>query len=166
MAIPAPADPDAAARKRNAREYSSCLELFGWLATITEGLPVNQYEHSLQCADRATQAGAREELIVVALLHDVGKPLSEISHPAVAAELLKGRVSEGLFWVLKTHGEFQRALNHGLGTTLMRYGRMDWYDDAEALSRWDHASFEPGRDVPGLDVYYPMLRRVYGVENS
>jgi phosphonate degradation associated HDIG domain protein len=41
------------------------------------GEPVSQEEHALQCAFLAEQAGARDTLIVAALLHDVGHLLHQ-----------------------------------------------------------------------------------------
>ena len=41
------------------------------------GEPISQMEHALQAADRATALGAEEQLILAALLHDVGHLLVE-----------------------------------------------------------------------------------------
>lgn len=166
MAIPVHADPEADARQRNESEYVACINQFYWLVDITDGLPINQFDHSLQCAALAVEAGARDEMVVAALLHDVGKPLSMENHPAVAAEMLRGRVSEDTYWVLKTHGDVQTAMNWGQGLEMMEraYGQRNWWADALALGAWDHASFEPGKRVPGIEAYYPVLRRVYGLD--
>ncbi len=166
MAIPVHADPEAVARLQDVWEYQECLNLFGRLAGITDGLPINQYEHALQCAALAAQAGARDEMVVAALLHDIGKPLSMTNHPAVAAEMLKSRVSEDTYWVLKTHGAIQAAMNWGQGLEMLEraYGGRNWWQDALALGQFDQAAFEVGKQVPGIDVYYPRLRRVYGLE--
>ena len=46
---------------------------------------LNRRGHSLQAATRAMRDGANEELIVVALLHDIGETLGPINHGEVAA---------------------------------------------------------------------------------
>ena len=46
-------------------------------------------EHSLQSATRAHRDGADEELVVVALLHDIGEVLCPGNHGEVAAGLLQ-----------------------------------------------------------------------------
>jgi predicted HD phosphohydrolase len=168
MAIPAHADPAEAARRRDRAEYTMCLRLFATLADLTDGLPVSQMKHSLQCAARAQADGAREELVVVALLHDVGKALSEVNHPAVVAEMLKGRVSEDAYWVLRTHGDFQASLNWGRGLEALeaRHGRRNWWPDALRLARYDAESFDPDYPTPGIERWYPLLRRLYGVETE
>jgi predicted HD phosphohydrolase len=47
--------------------------MFDASGTLRYGEHVNQIEHALQCALLAHQAGADDELVVAALLHDVGK---------------------------------------------------------------------------------------------
>ena len=42
------------------------------------GYQVDRLEHSLQCATRAYRDQANEELVVVALLHDIGHLLHEL----------------------------------------------------------------------------------------
>src|SRR5215210_202130 len=58
------------------------------LAALEGGFGVNQLVHCLQTATRAERAGASEELVVAALCHDVGKVISLLNHPAIAAEIL------------------------------------------------------------------------------
>jgi phosphonate degradation associated HDIG domain protein len=60
-----PADPESSAR--------SILELLARSGEVDYiGEPVSQLAHALQCASRATGAGATDELVLAALLHDVG----------------------------------------------------------------------------------------------
>ncbi len=54
---------------------------------VSVGTVVDLYEHSLQTASRALADGADEELVVVALLHDVGELLA----PACHGEIGKGK---------------------------------------------------------------------------
>jgi len=63
------------------------------------GEPVTQLEHALQCAQLARGAGSDEELIIAALLHDIGHLLDEggervdaigvIDHDAAGARYLR-----------------------------------------------------------------------------
>ena len=62
--------------------------------------PVNRYEHSLQTATRAYEDGADEEIVVAALLHDVGDTLSPYNHSQLAAAILKPYVSERTWWII------------------------------------------------------------------
>ena len=52
------------------------------------GSKVNLFQHSLQSATRVFNDGGDEELIVAALLHDIGELLSPSSHGDVAAGII------------------------------------------------------------------------------
>src|SRR5690242_19088779 len=60
------------------------LESLGKLDHGLEGYLVTRLEHSLQCATRALRDGADDELIVAALIHDIGDELAPYNHAAVA----------------------------------------------------------------------------------
>ena len=62
---------------------------------------VDRYEHSLQTATRALRAGECEEIVVAALLHDIGDILAPLNHAAIAAEILKPFVSRQVHWMLE-----------------------------------------------------------------
>ena len=49
--------------------------------------PVNRYQHSLQSATRAYEDGADEEVIIAALLHDIGDVVAPYNHGEVAAAI-------------------------------------------------------------------------------
>src|SRR5690348_578212 len=65
------------------------------------GEPVTQLEHALQCAQLARDSGGDTEMIIAALLHDIGHLLEEegvhhetvgvIDHDAVGARYLRDR---------------------------------------------------------------------------
>ena len=68
-----------------------------WLATTLEGYKITRLEHSLQTATRAFRDKADEEMVVAALLHDIGDELAPLNHTEYAESVLKPYVSE------KTH---------------------------------------------------------------
>jgi predicted HD phosphohydrolase len=69
--------------------------------------PINRYQHSLQSATRAHDAGEAEELVVAALLHDIGDTLAPFNHGELAAAILKPYVSERTHWIIQHHCVFQ-----------------------------------------------------------
>ena len=71
------------------------------------GYQVDRLEHSLQCATRAYRDQASEELVVVALLHDIGDLLAPDNHSEMAAAVLKPYTSEESYWIVRHHGLFQ-----------------------------------------------------------
>ena len=83
---------------------------------IDLGYQVTRFEHSLQAATHAFRDGQDEEMVVAALLHDVGDTLSPFNHAQVAAGILRPYVSERTYWVVLHHGFFQTYYyNHHFG---------------------------------------------------
>ena len=70
------------------------LKFMSGLTKTLDGYQVNRLEHSLQTATRALNDKASEEMIVAALLHDVGDELAPLNHSEYAAAVLKPYVSE------------------------------------------------------------------------
>ena len=72
-----------------------------------EGYQISRLEHSLQTATRALNDDASDEMIVAALLHDIGDDLAPLNHAEYAAAVLKPYVSEKTHWIIEKHGIFQ-----------------------------------------------------------
>ena len=77
------------------------------LENSLSGYRVSRLEHSLQSATRAHRAGEDEEMVVAALLHDIGDALAPLSHSELAAAILRPYVSPRIHWIIKHHGVFQ-----------------------------------------------------------
>ncbi|HTU61810.1 MAG TPA: HD domain-containing protein, partial [Polyangiales bacterium] len=71
------------------------------------GFGVDQLHHMLQTATMAKRANAKDEIILCALVHDVGKFVSVINHGGIIAEMVKPYVSYDAYQVVKTHQDFQ-----------------------------------------------------------
>jgi predicted HD phosphohydrolase len=127
---------------------------------------VTRYEHSLQTATRALRDGADEELVVCALLHDVGDLLAPDNHGALAASILEPYVSEKNAWIVRHHGLFQGYYYfHHWGRdrdARERFRDHPWFGDCEAFcERWDQVSFDPGYDTETIETFEPLVRRVF-----
>jgi predicted HD phosphohydrolase len=155
----------AASADRRYREYRNALWLLESLTCITDGFVVDQYQHSLICATRALRAGASEELIVAALFHDIGKPLSVVNHPAIAAAMLGEYVSEDVRMAILMHGEFVADQTHGTCEAERFRGEL-WYDDARILADWDAASFDPEYPSEPLETFVPLMRHLYRLDDA
>ena len=84
--------------------------IMNFLSTMKEtleGYQISRLEHSLQTATRALNDGASDEMIVAALLHDIGDDLAPLNHAEYAAAVLKPYVSEKTHWIIEKHGIFQ-----------------------------------------------------------
>ena len=70
------------------------LESLRRLDHSLEGYPLSRLGHSLQAATRALRDKADEELVVAALLHDIGDELAPYNHAEIAAGILRPYVRE------------------------------------------------------------------------
>ena len=69
------------------------LKFMEGLTSTLEGYKISRLEHSLQTATRAYNDKAEEEMIVAALLHDIGDELAPLNHSEYAAAVLKPYVT-------------------------------------------------------------------------
>ena len=81
------------------REFVDGLpeRIFAQLRSLDQsisGYRVTRLAHSLQSATRAHRAGEAEEMVVAALLHDIGDMLAPLSHSEMAAAVLRPFVTE------------------------------------------------------------------------
>lgn len=147
--------------------------VLGWLRSMDEptGYRVTRFEHSLQAATRALRAGEDEEMIVCALLHDVGDVLAPANHSEVAAAMLRPYVSDRSYWIIKHHGVFQEvyyAHHYGRDPNGRdRYRDHPWFQaTADFCADYDQVSFDPDYDTEPLEIFEPMVRRVLSTARS
>lgn len=136
------------------------------LEPIVEGMEVNQLQHSLQTATLADRDGASLDVVVAALLHDIGKTISNENHPAIAAEMVRPWLSEEAYWVIKVHQDFQGIHYFGyMGLDPMMRRRHEGhpcYELAERfVDRWDNNAFDPDLDTMPLEHFRPMVDEVF-----
>ena len=130
------------------------------------GYKIDRLQHSLQVATRAYRDGADEEMVVAALLHDIGDLLAPHNHSQVAAAILKPYVSERTYWVIKRHGLFQSYYYaHHLGgdrNAREKYRGHPYYEAAVAFCHlWDQPSFDPDYDTLELETFVPLMRWIF-----
>ena len=154
---------------RSEREYAAglpdrVLRALRQLGTSLDAYPVSRLEHSLQVATRAEAAGADEELVLGALLHDIGDELAPYNHAEVAAGIIRPYVRPEVTWIVEQHGLFQTYyyVHHLGGDRLMRDRLKDhaWYGACVAFCEWDQASFDPDYPTRPLEHFEPLLRRI------
>jgi len=153
--------------------------------------PVSALDHALQCAARARAARAADEVVLAALLHDVGHLLSDAEetpfshHGLWAARFLRPFVPPRVAWLVEHHVLAKRYLctvdrayaeSLSLGSTrswIRQGGALDretrqelegqpWLADALAVRRWDDEAKEPGAIVPALSAYRDLLEACFG----
>lgn len=130
------------------------------------GYRVSRFEHSIQSATRAEADGADIEMIVAALIHDVGDELAPENHSQLAAAMIRPYVRAEVTWVVNMHGVFQQ-LYYGHHVGIDQHARdayrdHPWFDScATFCERWDQASFDPDYPSKPLEHFEPMLREVF-----
>jgi predicted HD phosphohydrolase len=142
------------------------LESLRMLAHSLEGYPVSRLGHSLQAATRALRDNADEEMIVAALIHDIGDELAPYNHAEVAAGILRPYVRPEVTWIVAQHGLFQNYyyVHHFGGDRNARERLRDhpWYEScAHFCAAWDQCSFDPDYPTESLATFEPLLRRIF-----
>ncbi|WP_168011946.1 HD domain-containing protein [Halomonas salinarum] len=130
------------------------------------GYRVSRLEHSLQTAARAEADGADDDMVVGALLHDLGDELAPYNHSQLAASIIRPYVRGEVTWVVHHHGLFQKVYYaHHFGENPNerdRYRGHPWYQSCvDFCERYDQAAFDPDYPTPPLEHFEPMLRRVF-----
>lgn len=131
-----------------------------------EGYPVSRLGHSLQAATRAQRDGADEEMVVAALLHDIGDELAPYNHTEVAAGILRPYVRPEVTWIVAQHGLFQNYyyVHHFGGDRNARDKLRDhpWYEACKHFcATWDQSSFDPAYRSEPLATFEPLVRRIF-----
>jgi predicted HD phosphohydrolase len=139
------------------------------LRRLDEGLggyQVSRLTHSLQSATRALNDGADIEMIVAALVHDIGDDLAPENHSQLAAAIIRPYVRAEVTWVVAMHGIFQQYF-YGEHLDVDpnardQYRDHPWFDScADFCERWDQASFDPEYPTLPLETFEPMVREIF-----
>jgi len=140
-----------------------------FLSTMTktlEGYRINRLEHSLQTATRALNDKADDEMIVAALIHDIGDELAPLNHSEYAAAILKPYVGKKTHWIVEKHGEFQMYYYaHHLGGNKNqrdKYNGHKYYQaTANFCENWDQKSFDPYFKSLPLKEFEPFVKKIF-----
>jgi predicted HD phosphohydrolase len=142
------------------------LEALRRLDHSLEGYPVSRLGHSLQAATRAHADGADKELLVAALIHDIGDELAPYNHAEIAASILRPYVRAEVTWIVEQHGLVQSYYYaHHLGGNRNARDRLKghpWYAACESFcARWDQVSFDPDYPILPLEFFEPLVREIF-----
>ena len=160
----------SAAEKADRARRTTGDRLLDLLASMRDadalGGPINLYAHSLQTATRVLRAGEDDELVVVALFHDLPEALSDNHHGLVAAELLSPWISERRTWLLIQHVAFQQyhfvtdpsADRHARDRFI---GHPFYAETAHFCEAYDQNSFDAAYPSQPLQDFAPIVRRFF-----
>jgi predicted HD phosphohydrolase len=162
---------DYALLERAEREYVRALpdrlmEALQKLDHSLQGYPVSRLGHSLQAATRALRDGADDELIVAALIHDVGDDLAPYNHSEIAAGIIRPYVRPEVTWIVEQHGLFQTyyyAHHYDRDRNAReKFRGHPWYQAChDFCANWDQSSFDPGYATEPLAAFEPRLRDIF-----
>ena len=152
---------------------------------------VDELDHALQAAAMAVDAGADDELVLAAALHDLAhSPLfgdvAAERHDRVAQDWLTPRFGERVGWLAGAHVAAKRylvATDPDYATTLSAVSvdsldhqggaRVDpefvghpWWPDALRLRRYDDAAKDPCGDAASIDDVLAIAERVLAQRSS
>ena len=142
------------------------IKFMSGLNDTLEGYKITRLEHSLQTATRALNDKASDEMVVAALLHDIGDELAPLNHSEYAAAVLKPYVSEKTRWIVEKHGEFQMYYYaHHLGgnrNQREKYKEHKYYQDTlDFCEKWDQKSFDPNFKSLTLKSFEPLIKKIF-----
>ena len=142
------------------------IKFMSGLNDTLEGYKITRLEHSLQTATRALNDKASDEMVVAALLHDIGDELAPLNHSEYAATVLKPYVSEKTRWIVEKHGEFQMYYYaHHLGGNRdqrEKYKGHKYYQDTlDFCEKWDQKSFDPNFKSLTLKSFEPLIKQIF-----
>ena len=118
--------------------------------------------HSLQVFELAREKFPwDEELLLAALLHDVGKGIDPMDHITAGLAVLDGYISDRTRWLIENHGLAQRVHNGTAGIRAKR--RLTNSEDNEALdalAECDREGRLPGRVVCSAEEAIEYIRQL------
>ena len=146
------------------------ISMLKQLEGLTLGFGTNQLHHALQTATMARKAGASDEMVLISLIHDMGKVINVPNHGQICAEIIKPYVSTDAYYVIKTHQDFQgEHYYHYQGKPRdlrKQYVNEPWYEKAiEFTDKWDQAAFDPEYKTDSLESFKPLIRKFFEAPN-
>ena len=142
------------------------LKYISSLNDTLEGYQVSRLEHSLQTATRAFKNRESEEMVVAALLHDIGDELAPMNHSQYAAAVIRPYVSEKTHWIIEKLGLFQTyySAEHlgGNKNAREKYKDHKYYQaTVDFCEKYDQCSFDPSYKSMSLKEFEPMVKNIF-----
>ena len=142
------------------------ISMLQQLEGLSLGFGTDQLHHALQTATMARRAGAEDEMILISLIHDIGKVINVPNHGQIVAEIVKPYVSDDAYHILRTHQDFQGEHYYqymGKPQDLRKqYVNESWYKKAiEFTDEWDQAAFDPSYKIESLESFEPLINKFF-----
>jgi predicted nucleotidyltransferase len=159
---------DLDAEVERLEDHADAYELYRLLLTPLEKIAQNPayhpegdaLYHSLQVFELAREARPwDQELLVAALLHDVGKAIDPADHVPAALTALEGAISDRTAFLIAHHMEAHAYQSGALGARARRrLTSTECFEDLMLLQDCDRLGRRPGAAVCSLDEALEYLR--------
>ena len=105
--------------------------------------------HSMQVLELAFKESDDIDLILSAMLHDIGKAIYTIDHDNIGIELLKDYVSVKTLWLIEHHMRIWYFLEGKMKklSKVQYLSQHPWLSDLILLARWDKSGRNPNITV-------------------
>jgi len=116
--------------------------------------------HTLQVYDLVCDAVPYdEEMLLAALLHDVGKGIDATNHVMAGLEAVAGFVTERTAWLIEYHMLAHQLSDRTIGARARRrLEQNEWYEDLVLLGECDRAGRVPGAVTTELEDAIEYIR--------
>jgi len=110
---------------------------------------INAFNHSLQVLELAFKESNDTDLILSAMLHDIGKSINTIGHDKIAIELLKDYLSVKSLFLIEHHIRIRNLIDG----KMKRLSKIEylinhsWLPELILLARWDILGRIPDRSI-------------------
>ena len=109
----------------------------------------NMMQHSLQVLNHAMRESNDTDVILAAMLHDIGKFEIGPGHEEKAVSVLQDLVSAKTLWLISEHMRIKTLLNGEMKrlTKVLELVNHTWLPELILLSRWDEMGREPNKII-------------------
>lgn len=108
---------------------------------------INGQQHALRCAALGEERGRHVDSAFIGLIHDLGRPLNDVHHGEIVAEMVRDRVTESAYHILRTHGQYQSSIVHEIP-----FPDEPWTKDAKQLAGFELLSFRENYTGPEMSM--------------
>jgi len=121
----------------------------------------NVFEHSIQCFKAACRDTSDIDLIIAALMHDVGKQENSLGHDKIGVNILADHCTAKTLLLVEQHMRFKAYLSGEMRKKqkIFYFHNHPWLPEMVALNRFDNAARKPIQTRITLDDIYSILAR-------